>query len=500
METYGLSKQELLAEYIRRNPHIIGGKGIDFKKFCTTPKGRLHVKQHDFLKDDARLKVLDGSRRGGKSMALAGMLVNEAKRNDKALVFYICFTATQAYEIIWEPLKETLSYFGIRFKENNTYKKIRLLDNDSVIQLGGIDKRRELQKYLGKKYNLIVIDECQLFTQSLFKDFLVSILGPAGWDVGNAPMVLSGVPNASCVGPFKDAVDGKGQFKSYKHFHWTVNDNPFIEEKTGRKPKEIVKEWADDHGLKLTDPKCRREAFGEWVRDEQSLIYDFDESKNIYFSLPNLPSQFQWSYVIGVDSGYTANDAIVVLCFCPDFTPKVFLVEEYVQSKSGWDILHKEINMRAKKYNPIAIVVDSAFGGKKFSHDLSVRYNLPVEDAEKTEKQAFIGLFNGDLRLGNYQVPPDALIIEDFSRSEWEWVGTIKKISNLFHSDLGDANLYAWRKCYHYLNQGDAQELTSYEKMLMDFKEARREMVENEIERDQMMKNYDNYLFGGDTL
>lgn len=493
-----VTRQEVIEEYIRRNPTFFRmNDALDFRTYCTTKKGKFHEKQFEFLTDEAKNKVICCSRRSGKTKAIVAKILDTMLRRDGALCLYIAFTALQGYEIAWDMFRCTLHEKGVEFKENNTHKRIILKDNASMVQFGGVDKRRELFKYLGKKYDMVVIDECQVLSHSLFKDFLVSILGPAGWDVGNAPMILAGTPNASCTGPFKDAWDGAGQFRSFKRFHWTVHDNPFLPELAGKATKRILAEWAYDHGIREYDPKYRREAGGEWVRDDLSMVFDFNEARNVYERLPDLPKGLSWQYVIGVDTGYTDADAMVVLAFCPEITPNVYLVDEYVEKKSGWEKLKKELKRFFEMYEPISIVMDSSAGGGKFAEDLVSRSGLPVEAADKISKQAFIGLFNGDLRTGKYQVFQGAKVIEDFMRLEWEWKGQIRKFSDRHHGDLSDANLYAWRKCYHYLHEAKEEKLSNYEKMVKRWKHFRAEEVQAELDQMEQRDQYSQFLYGG---
>lgn len=496
-----VSREELLEEYVRRNPNFLQREvGIDFKRYCTTPKGKFHVKQHGFLANGSRNKVVCCSRRSGKTKGIVAKICDTAIREDGALCLYIAFTAMQAYEISWEMFRTTLQEQGVAFKENNTHKRIMLKGNRSIIQLAGVDKRRELVKFLGKRYNIVVIDECQVFPHSLFKDFLVSVLGPAGWDVGNAPLILAGTPNASCSGPFRDAWLGTGKFRSFKRFHWTVHDNPFIRELSGKRVETILAEWAYDHGLHPSDPKYRREALGEWVRDELSLVYQFREDRNIHDGLPELTGGHVWQHVLGIDTGYTDADAIVDLAFCPEVSPNVYLAEEYVQKKSGWERLKVELKRFYAEYDPIAVVMDSSAGGGKFAEDIVSMTGIPVEAADKVSKQAFIGLFNGDLRTGKYKVPMGAKIIEDFLRLEWEWDGQVRKMSKVYHGDLSDANLYAWRKCYHYLHEEEEKGVTPYDRLIRRWKEARKDQVQNELDQMAQHDQYRQFLYGGESV
>jgi len=128
----------ILQEFIRRNIHYLDDTptGFSYKKFCTTPKGMFHVKQFEFLKDESRTIAVSCSRRSGKTMGLLARMIDTALNSPDGLCLYICYTATQAYEIIWEPLKRVLNDFGLEFKEIIQRKQSRLKERDASFNWG----------------------------------------------------------------------------------------------------------------------------------------------------------------------------------------------------------------------------------------------------------------------------------------------------------------------------------------------------------------------------
>jgi len=199
-------------------------------------------------------------------------------------------------------------------------------------------------------------------------------------------------------------------------------------------------------GVKIDDPSIQREWFGKWVVDENSLVYRYSPKLQDYTDLP----KSSYNYILGVDLGFNDADALAVLAYSST-DPCTYLVEELVTSKQDISALCNQIDKLVKKYDLSKIVVDTGGLGKKITEEISKRFLVPMEAADKTRKTEFIELLNDAMRTGVFKLKPTTKAAYDANKVEWDHDRSTpdkKVISDRYHSDIWDAILYAWRESY----------------------------------------------------
>ena len=174
-----LIKTELAKRAIKELPQFFTG---DFKV------------QQDFISHPARLKALFCTRRFGKSYTGGLYLVKEAYENPGVSCVYVALTRESASRIM---IKDVLKPINKRFKLGMKFNKTTLtctLPNGSVIYLGGADNTEdEMDKLLGQKYKLGIVDESASYTIDLRK-LIYGALKPAMADL-NGTIVMLGTPS-----------------------------------------------------------------------------------------------------------------------------------------------------------------------------------------------------------------------------------------------------------------------------------------------------------------
>ena len=96
--------------------------------------------------------------------------------------------------------------------------------------------------------------------------------------------------------------------------------------------------------------------------------------------------------------------------------------------------------------------------GLKIAEELSRRYSIPVQAAEKTRKVEYIELMNDALRTGKLKAKSNSHFASDCMKVEWDLDKSTpdrKVISKRFHSDICESVLYAWRESYSYTYSPD---------------------------------------------
>lgn len=426
-----LDSKLILAEYVRR--------------FGTLPPATQSITkslfplQLNFVDDKSKFKAAYCSRRSGKSVAAAAMLMLTALDTPGCNALYITLNRLSAKRIIWKELLRFNRDFNLQAKENASELSLAF-QNGSTIYLSGAKDASEIEKFRGMHLKLTVIDEAQAF-RSYLVDLIDEILVPASYDY-NGQVVMIGTPNAACAGAFYDSCFNRGRMRGWSVHKWTMLDNPFIRLKSGKDPEEIIQEELKRKGLSEEDPAHQRENRGLWVRSNDSLVYKIDRTRNVAQELPA-----DLVYVLGVDLGFEDADAISIVGYSPH-SPVTYVVDCFVKNKQTISELAKQVQYYIDKYNPVKCVIDAGGLGKKISEELQQRFQLPFESAEKTRKHEYIELMNDALRTGALQILNGLPLIEEMELLQWQYnqEGDKRIEDPRFPNHLCDSTLYAWRE------------------------------------------------------
>lgn len=428
-----LTPAQLKAELAKRAKAAAAVKPFIIEQFCFD-------KQIVFIRDPARFKVAVCSRRGGKSTACAADLINTAV-TEKGDVAYLTLSRITAKRIIWRELLKINKEYGLQGEADNADLSLKM-PNGNIIFVSGAKDASEAEKWRGLAFRKVYIDESQSF-RAYIKDLVEDILEPALTDY-NGSLILIGTPGPVPAGFFYDA----SKNAAWSHHHWTMQENPFIKIKSGREPLAIIQELAARRGLLITDPSIQREYFGKWEKDENSRVFKFDAARNLVYTLPET-----LTYIFGIDIGYRDADAIAVLGYSHR-TGEVYLVEEKITTKQDITSLVGQIKELQAKYRPVKLVMDAGALGKKIQEEIMMRHQLPIEAADKHRKLEYIAILNDDLKTGKFKVVPNTRFEEDSALVQWDYDDPQKpKISDVYHTDIGDAVLYAHREAKHYFKE-----------------------------------------------
>lgn len=395
----------------------------------------LFDKQLVFVADPARFKCAVTTRRSGKTVSCAADLIATSLNEPYVICLYITLSRTNAKKLVWRELKKINREYALGFEFNES-ELSALATNGSVIYCSGASDRTEIEKFRGLALKKVYIDEGQSFP-SYIQELVDEVLAPALMDhLGS--LILIGTPGPIPTGYFYEC----SQSKAWSHHFWTFWDNPHIKDAQRAFDEELVRK-----GVGAENATIQREWFGRWVLDTDCLVYQYKESINHYDELPKLTN-----YLLGVDLGFNDADALAVLGYS-DSSKCTYLVEEVVTRKQGISELVEQIEVLRRKYDISKIVVDQGGLGKKIAEEVTRRYKIAVQPAEKTRKNEYIELMNDALRTGSIKAKRDSLFAQDCMKVEWDTDKSTpdkKVISKRFHSDICEAVLYPWRESYSY--------------------------------------------------
>lgn len=367
---------------------------------------------------------------------------------DTALTFpgtvslYITLSRLNAKRIIWPDLLEINRSFELGGNVNES-ELCLTFPNRSRIYLSGAKDSSEIEKFRGLALKKVRIDEAQSF-RSYLRELIDEVLAKALYD-HDGVLVLSGTPGPVPAGYFYEATKNP----EWSHHHWTMLQNPHLKLKSGKDPMELILADCKRMGVGLDDPRIQRECFGKWVVDTNSLVFRYTD-QNHYDSLP---ASARWSYVIGIDLGYSDADAVAVLGW-NEHAKDVYLVEEVVKRKQGITELAETVQKMVSHYGPLSVVMDTGGIGLKVAAEMQSRFGLPIKAAKKADKFSHIELVNDALRTRRLYAKRTSQFAQDCYLLEWDSdksSGDRLVVSDAFHSDICDAVLYAFREALGWL-------------------------------------------------
>lgn len=439
-----ITKEIALKELARRKALRAGEKGPWLEQY-------LFDRQLTFVRDPAPFKTGVTTRRAGKTISCAADLLETADLNPGTIGLYITLSRKNAKRLIWPEFKKIAKQFGLNAKPNESDLSLTF-PNGSMIYLLGAKDRQSIEDFRGMPVIKAYLDESQSFP-AYIQQLIDDVLGPALMDY-NGQLILIGTPGPIPSGYFFKLTKNP----EWSHHRWSFFDNPklpFL--KKGITHQQMLERELKRRGVTIEDPSIRREWFGEWSLDEESLVYRYNEDKCHY---EKLPSNINWTYILGVDLGFEDADALAVLAYS-EHSPNTYLLEEVVTKHQDLTGLCSQIDSLKKKYDITKIVIDTGGLGKKIAEEISKRYTIPMVAAEKHRKVEYIELMNDALRTGKLKIRKDSLFAFDAGMVEWDHEKSTPDklvISKRFHSDICEAVLYAWRESYAFAYQPPEEE------------------------------------------
>lgn len=401
-----------------------------------------------YVASTAKRIVNVAGRRSGKTVGAAERMHIEALTAPRAPVGYITLTRENAQRVIWEDLLEINEAWNLGGKVD--YARLTIRHPFGKISLHGADTEREIRKIRSHKFKWVNVDECQSFADKLLGDLLTKVLRPTLVDY-NGALVLTGTAPPAKVGRWYEI--GWGSLSAgYERHHWTLRENAYLPAYAmGRTADEIFAEILKEEGWAPDDPTFLREYMGECVEDADARLYQYDPDINDFGELP----AGEWRHVMGIDLG--AKDATAFFVWgWRKHDPALYQIYEFEKTGLVQDDVINLAKPLIAKYRPVRVVIDAGGLGLMIANGMR-KAGVPVQDAKKVDKGAFIKMFNSDLRTGKIRVRPDSGWVRDARLVEKDaralQTGKLEERKGGYHSDILDAALYSWREALHWIER-----------------------------------------------
>lgn len=428
-------EKEVLRELARRN--------------AWDPFADLFDKQLAVVKDPAKRKSVLCSRRAGKTTLATRYLVKEALEHPHSVCLYIGLTRVAAKRNIWQEfLKIAEEHPNLGARCNHTELTVKF-SNGSEIWISGATDMTDIEKLRGNKYRICIVDECASFPEVVLRALLGDIITPALMDY-NAPLLLLGTPGVK----YTDESNGEekaGIFyrattfdKKWSKHSWTFRDNPHLS-KNGLDPVQWLNDEMATNGWTKTSPQYLREYCAQWVRSAEEQVYKYNAVRNNYRDgdMPDI----DWTYILSLDTGTRDKTAFVLSCFSAK-NPNWWVIEDWAKSGMSPDQTAAKIKEYMANYAIEKIVMDCGGQGLAIATHFRTAHGLTITKAEKTEKMAYINVFNGDLKRGRIKVKDGSQLVKEWEGLTYDKSGGEDKSAK---NDLADAALYGYRYARSYL-------------------------------------------------
>lgn len=341
--------------------------------------------QNAFINDQARLKALFCTRRAAKSFTGGLYLIETALKYPGSNSLFIGLTRQSAHGIIWKDILRQLDQennLGIKFNETLL---TATFPNGSVIWVTGADTdEQEMNKLLGKKYKLVVIDEASMYTINVHQ-LVYGVLKPATADQRGTICLLGTASNIT-RGLFYDITTGREP--GWSIHTWTAYDNPHVTQQW----TEEIKEIEDKRPFFKETNLYKQWYLNQWVVDENALVYKFSRDRDVFHRLPLLEQPYH--YVLGVDLGHSPDPSAFVVGAYHQHLPGIWIVHAEKHFRMDITAVSEKIKQLDKQYKFDARVIDGSM--KMAIEEMNTRHSTNVIPADKQGKEHWINLFNDE--------------------------------------------------------------------------------------------------------
>ena len=189
-------------------------------------------------------------------------------------IFYIGPTNQDAMDIIWDSLEERLSKTGWKYKPLISKQRIELSRKRKIYVIGA----EKIRRIRGHKVIAVYPDELAYYDVDL--NYMWKAVRPTLTDL-KGKCVAATTPNGKGTQAYDWYIDKVVDGDAWKYFHWTTEENPYID------PEELAEAKRE-----MDEKAYAQEYQATWESFEGLAYHSFDESLNvckqppIYFDVP----------------------------------------------------------------------------------------------------------------------------------------------------------------------------------------------------------------------
>lgn len=441
-------------------------------------------------------------RRAGKSYAGASAALIAGEMKPNSIVIIVSLNLKQLRRLYWAGGPSGLFTLNRKYDLNLQFNNSALRwehENGSIGYLLGAEDTDQLEVIRGMEADLYIIDECKSFAPGVLRTLVDDIIDPQRGS-RMARLMLIGTPGNIHDGPFYEATcaravdheerpylvpaghqDPWGRSTQedllWSHHSWTLQDNtaqPQLWAEALKKKRSA--NWTDD------DPTWQREFLGQWTTDLGATVFRYgmekptgrvtwqpQPTKGNPLGLP--PEGAPWRFVAGLDLGYEAPTALVVLAYSQRLQRVFHVFDRSERHMLVHDVAQMLVDAQEMTGNLEAIFADVGNLGKMVVNTL-IEEGFPLERAQKREKYDHIEIANSMFARGEIAIIEGTTLenqlltnVWDMDRSQAKFGRDVKveelaRLGKLVEdalvpNDSTDAFIYALRGVLHRFGVAD---------------------------------------------
>jgi hypothetical protein len=345
--------------------------------------------QEAFLQATEDEVLFSGGRGSGKSDCLiVDPLRYVSNKNFKGLI--IRKTMPELRELIDRAKKlYPLVYPGVKWREAD---KLFVFPSGSSLEYGYAEHDDDLQRYIGREFTWLGIDEITLFKDSkIIENLKLSLRSPDP----TLPIHIRATTNP--FGPGKRwvkerwvdlgpednritlnfEVDGEIHYQTRRWLHSTIDNNPTLKKSNPRYKSSLL-------AIENEDQK-RAWLHGSWEGGSGSAFSEFSRSIHVIkpFKVPG-----GWKRILGCDWGFSSMAAALWLAIDPDGT--VYVYREYIASHTRVDVFAQNLLRMQQGETIRASYLDSSVFHRKGEigetpADTMIRMGIPFIPSDRSQ-------------------------------------------------------------------------------------------------------------------
>lgn len=384
-------------------------------------------RQYALLQSKQREVLYGGAAGGGKSSALLmGALQYVLEPGYAALILRRSYTDLALPGAIMDRADSWLRGTDASWSAKD---RSWSFPSGATLQFGYLNEDGDKHRYQSAEFQFIAFDELTQFPESWYV-YMFSRLRRA--KAADVPIRMWSASNPGGIG--HDWV--------YKRFfEETKGTRAFIPARLTDNPHVDQAEYAS--ALSELDLTTRRQLLdGVWVRDSGGNVYAYNPPDHL---IDNEAVQCD-HHVLGIDYGFSEATAFCVLGWRANSTTVYVLESIQIQGLTPSAAAERVRDLN-KVYNFEKIVGDSGGLGKGYIEEARQRFYLPIEPAQKANKNAYIALCNDDFKANRLRIVREANLGLEKQLTELAWNKERTKQQDGSDDHLCDAFLYGWRAC-----------------------------------------------------
>jgi hypothetical protein len=433
-----------------------------------------HAKQLELILATEDEVLFGGAAGGGKSDA---MLMRLLRYVDVPGYSAIAFRRTHTDLALAGSLMARSHEWGLKDRGAHWdgQNKVWRFPSGAKLTFAYLDNDADRFRYKSAEFQQVAWDELTQFPNDLGYRFLFSRL--RGPDDGSA---LSRVPwqSVAATNPgdagHRWVMDRWGLTEDGEQpATWLWRDPQGVDKppvEVSRAQRRFIRSLLDDNPTvnaaaydltlqKLDATTYAQQRKGLWLVDGSHLVFKWNDERN---GIDELPARSDWSWLFGVDIGASDSSpttAFVRACWNPH-EPILYVAKNWQEAALDDDDIADRIEAERDAFGDAwkGAVIDVGGLGQSYLKEARKRAGLAAEKAEKSDKQGFRKLLNGDLEKGIVKVVRGECepLIRQLSTLIWNDQRTDVRAGLADHS--ADALLYTWRKATTFLSRAPDQQ------------------------------------------